>query len=252
MRIKDGAGATVLQTTSDGNLSLTGYLYLGENINNPTVYLSGKSEAETNESTGYVGQNRRIVVQKAPDNPTFVVYESGDVYLKGGISADTGKIGGFTIDEENITSDFVTLSPSYISINNGSFLITKTDYSIAPGGEVTETVTKMFEATSDGVINAKNLNVDNGTFNGVINATGGVFNGTVNANGGNFTNINAISGNISGPMILGPKIPYLIYQEVVSAPANNEFVAKFTLDSSVSMANFDELKSRILNKPFIT
>lgn len=252
MRIKDGAGATVLQTTSDGNLSLTGYLYLGENIDNPTVYLSGKSEAETNESTGYLGQNRRIVVQKAPDNPTFVVYESGDVYLKGGISADTGKIGGFTIDEENITSDFVTLSPSYISINNGSFLITKTDYSIAPGGEVTETVTKMFEATSDGVINAKNLNVDNGTFNGVINATGGVFNGTVNANGGNFTNINAISGNISGPMILGPKIPYLIYQEVVSAPADNEFVAKFTLDSSVSVANFDDLKSRILNKPFIT
>lgn len=217
LRLSDNDGTPVLESNTDGNLSLTGKIYLGDVLNSTTgnlVAIGGLGiESVVPE---YTGEKRVILVQKASNDPTFVVYESGDIFIKGGISAEIGNIGGFVITQENIHSkdESIILAPTGIIIdaskktgdNFVGFVIKDKD-----GNDV-------FYTDENGNVNANNIIVKNGDFSGSVNAT---------------------RATLQGSMILGTKIEVFSLNAITSIDTENKtFFGTFNwLNGNINLAN---------------
>lgn len=204
LKLSDKNGKETLRSTSEGNLSLTGTMFLGGNSsedlssNNAAIAIGGLG-VET-IITEHLDKERRILVQKKSETtnlpePSFVVYEDGDVYIAGGISADFGSIGGFEIRNNQLYSNTVSLGP------DGIFIYSKRNKIDKETGETSIVYSSLFSADSTGnlIFNngiANNLTVNNGTFNNIQVSAQGSFKGTIEAQ----------NGLINGSLILGNKI----------------------------------------------
>lgn len=178
LRLSDTTGVPVLESNTDGNLSLTGKIYLGDVLNSTSgnlVAIGGLGQETIVPE--YNGERRVILVQKSNNDPTFVVYESGDIFIKGGISADIGNIGGFVIDQKSIHSkeETIILAPTGITIdaskntqeNFTGFIIKNKE------GDT------VFSTDENGNIIANNITVKNGDFSGSVTATRALLQGSM-------------------------------------------------------------------------
>lgn len=217
LRLSDNDGIPVLESNTDGNLSLTGKIYLGDVLNSTTgnlVAIGGLGVESV--VPAYTGEKRVILVQKASNDPTFIVYESGDIFIKGGISAEIGNIGGFIITQENIHSkdESIILAPTGIII----------DASKKTGDNFVGFVIKdkdgkdVFYTDENGNVNANNITVKNGDFSGSVNAT---------------------RATLQGSMILGTKIEAFSLNAITSIDAENKtFFGTFNWSNgNINLAN---------------
>lgn len=230
LRLSDSSGNETLRTTSEGNLSLTGKMFIGgftsENLgeNNAVVAIGSLGTEEIITDEDYYQKERRILIQKQGElgpEPTFVVYEDGGVYIAGGISADFGNIGGFEIQDNRLYSNTVSLGPE------GIFIYTKKTNINEETGESYEYFTSVFNATSGGdlLFNngiANNLTVNNGNFNNVNISAYGSFNGTLEAR----------NGLIIGSLILGNKVKSFKLSETSIYNKDGKDIIKGTLLNS--------------------
>lgn len=215
--LSDGQGKVTLQSNSDGNLSLTGKIYLGSETNEASQATVAIGDLGVEEIVSeYLNRNRRILVQKDPTEgggqpiPTFVVYDTGEIYLEGGITADYGNIGGFTIEDNRLYSDNIILSPDGIVISNGNFNIYN-----ASGENV-------LYCDENGNIVGNNLTVNGGTFNNIqVNASGS-FNGT----------ITATRGLLNGSLILGTKQPIFVLSSASSYLTDTDLIGVVDMELS--------------------
>lgn len=245
LRLSDKKGNPTLITGSDGNLILTGIMFIGDQANLITntaaVAIGNLGKEELVD--GYKDKNRRILIQKEGNNidripePTFVVYDTGDVYIAGGISADFGNIGGFTIEDDKLSSKTVSLSPNGIEVFKEIKNIDDTT-----GEELSTSYQTVFIADADGnlVFNdglARNLQVENGNFNNINITANGEFSGTINAN----------NGLINGSLILGLKV---ISFELTSAEKyinNSENKEDWYLEDLIILGTLDKENSYLDN-----
>lgn len=198
LMLQDNTGTPTLKSTDEGNLALTGIMYIGDDTNslsNAVVAIGKLGTENIIQNEDYKGKERRILIQKETNgnpDPTFVVYSDGSLYLQAGITAEFGKIGGFTIEDNRLYSNDVVLSPNGISITR--------DVTVGEGDEAQTVKQMVFNADSVG-----NLHFNNGYANN-LTVNGGKFeNISVDANGSFSGSIEAVRGYISGSMILGPK-----------------------------------------------
>ena len=203
LKLSDANGNETLRSTSNGNLALTGTMFIGENssenLNENNAVVAIGSLGTESIVTEHINKERRILIQKESEDsefpePTFVVYQNGDVYIAGGVSADFGNIGGFTINDNELYSDNVSLSPNGIIINK-KILVEDSE------GNITTLIQPSFIANTSGDLTfndaiANNLTVNNGIFNNVQVSAQGSFKGTIEAK----------NGLINGSLILGNKI----------------------------------------------
>lgn len=228
LKLLDKEGNTTLKTLDNGEIALTGKMVItsddslkGDNFV-PTVSI-GNLGIEKNESTGFIDLERRILIQNNKLEPQFVVYDTGDIYLKGGISAGTGDIGGFKIEETRLRTENneIILSTEKdnigITLKGGSFNIK----------DATDNST--FSADEYGNITANNITVNGGEFN------------NINVNDGNFIgSLTATKGFIKGNLILGDKIEAFEIEESrlgkIEDEINNYFIIQ-TKDGKIINTN---------------
>lgn len=207
--LSDGQGRTTLQSNSDGNLSLTGKIYLGSETNEASQATVAIGDLGVEEIVSdYLNRNRRILVQKDPTEgggqpiPTFVVYDTGEIYLAGGITAEYGDIGGFIIEDNRLYSSNVILSPNGITLYGGRLNIYNNNNE------------QVLYADNNGNIVGNNLTVNGGTFNNIqVNASGS-FNGT----------ITATKGLLNGSLILGIKQPIFVLSSAAPYLSDSDLI----------------------------
>lgn len=215
--LSDGQGKVTLQSNSDGNLSLTGKIYLGSETNEASQATVAIGDLGVEEIVSdYLNRNRRILVQKDPTEgggqpiPTFVVYDTGEIYLAGGITAEYGDIGGFIIEDNRLYSDDVILSPNGITLYGGKLNIYNNNNE------------QVLYADNNGNIVGNNLTVNGGTFNNIQVSANGTFNGT----------ITATRGLLNGSLILGTKQPIFVLSSASSYLSDTDLIGTVNLELS--------------------
>lgn len=123
--------------------------------------------------------------------------KNGDIVYIYTINSETlnKKTGYYTVSAD-------TSLKHYISFENENYYRLDDRYDLTYA-EAKEYGHSEYNTTinSNGIINCNGLNVDNGIFNGLINA-GGEFNGNLNVNGGNISNATLTNVNFDGNIII--------------------------------------------------
>ncbi len=202
--------------------ALVGRLLFGEGL-----YLTNSNNSITLDKNGIVV--KRPKPEPEEDELIFSVNNTGNLYIKGEIHADSGKIGGLSIKDNSIESE-----NRLFSVNNEGYLIassgkiggyTITDTALTSGnvGMSSDTTSGAYAFWAGNTLPAKaNFSVTN---DGRIRAVGGDFTG----------NITALSGEISAFSISNDNLKSLNNSLILDA--SNGAINGKTITASLIRSN---------------